>query len=274
MVPYFNEINNNNVVYSVDMLRIHFNIEADKNAEFGSFMRYVVLQHLAEHYQSARMWNYKHLLSINGVKIGLLFNSGKNSTDTLKGFIEFNPNKQHFLFLELKKHLDLFCVNYVVHTFDLAVDLKVPRQNVFFFKDKRDYRFFEKYIDSSASYGVTEYLGKRNNNGYCKLYNKKEESNLDYDLTRFEITLNELTYSNLLKQLPTIQFFEYSFFSNLTGVTSELVKMCYQYNDFTALNMLDHRTRKKIKDDLVLKTFVFPIHIFNILKENINSYII
>lgn len=267
---YFNEIEQNNKIFSLDMLRLHFKLKQNETL-ITMFQKYLTIELMAEYYYSFRSFNYKTLYEIEGLKIGLYFN-GKDREDCFKGFIEFNPNKQNLIFKKIKPYLNEVAYNYVVHTYDLAVDLRLPRANVFFLKDRRDYRFFEKYISATSQYSLTEYLGKRNNNGFCKLYNKGAESNLDYDLTRFEITLNELNFANLQKQLPTIQYFDNNFLTDLNGVTLELVRMCYQYNDYSALNFLNFRTKEKIKDTLKLSTFDFPVSVFRDLKAQVLYY--
>lgn len=90
--------------------------------------------------------------------------------------------------------------NYTVKRYDLAIDIPVSRVDVHLFKDTRKYTQFYR-----SAYDVTEYLGSGQNSGRVKVYNKTLESDLDYDLTRFEITLEVLTYESFLKVMPRIK---------------------------------------------------------------------
>lgn len=276
MLEYQNELHHNNVVFSIDKLRIHFSIRNNATAEleFKKFFRWASFMKNCDTYTSYRVFNYRDIINFpSGLTVGLMNNSA-NVKDKFAGFIEFNPNKQLNDFYEVKTLLNKFCYNYHLKTFDIACDFNLPRGNMFFLKDKRNYRFFEKHISAIDTYAVTEYLGKRGTNGFCKLYNKSAESCLSYDLTRFEITLTKLDYANLINNMPTVCYFDNNFLNaEINGLTLELVRMCYIYGDFSALSMLSRNTRYKLRDNLVLHSFDFPIHIFAQLKMQIENYI-
>ena len=69
--------------------------------------------------------------------------------------------------------------------FDLAIDIPVQRQNCFLIKDRR------LFIERRHGQELTQYLGSKSSTvGRVKLYNKSIESNLDYPLTRLELTLD------------------------------------------------------------------------------------
>lgn len=112
-----------------------------------------------------------------------------------------------------------------------------------FYKDRRDYAYFK-----SARKGVTTYLGKRLSEGFTKLYDKKKESDLDYDLTRLEITFGD-------SDLPTmpdvyIDGGQTNLMVALSGTNRVLALLLNQLDetDFqTYYGMLNYKLRKKLE---------------------------
>lgn len=105
----------------------------------------------------------------------------KNSSLLYNFTIEFNPNKvQDCPFLLFLLNLSS---NWVVKQCDFAVDIPTDIRNLCGF-DKGRKDCFMTY-DCGGS-NKTYYIGKRDNR--VKIYNKKIESDLDYDLTRIEVT--------------------------------------------------------------------------------------
>ena len=96
--------------------------------------------------------------------------------------IEVNPNKMGYHDMEfLQWALHEFSFNVV--RYDLAIDIPY-NINQLYFGDlyKKSFSMFYNDFDNK-----TYYFGK--GNGHTKIYNKKIESNLDYELTRYEVTL-------------------------------------------------------------------------------------
>ena len=85
---------------------------------------------------------------------------------------------------------------------DIAIDFREKRNNVYLVKDRR----VHTRIDSGSD-NVTEYLSKHNQHGFVKLYNKTAESNLDYVLTRLEITVKEFTWNDFLNVFPSVHVY-------------------------------------------------------------------
>ena len=101
--------------------------------------------------------------------------------------IEYNPNKCKDSEL-LKYVLDnIFSHNQftVVKQIDFAIDIM---QNIKTIKLLRDFKSSYKYFDNTGD-DITHYMRKRNSHGHLKIYNKKNESKLNYECTRYEITL-------------------------------------------------------------------------------------
>lgn len=103
--------------------------------------------------------------------------------------LDFNPNKmgddpslrsiREFL---VRNSRPILCR---VTRFDLAIDLPVERSKCFLVKDRR------MYIERRHGKEYTQYLGSKSSKvGRVKLYNKRTEADLDYPLTRLELTLD------------------------------------------------------------------------------------
>lgn len=60
-------------------------------------------------------------------------------------------------------------------------------------------------MDMYSFQNRTEYLGKRSNVGFVKLYNKSIESKLDYDLSRLEITC-EPNVHDFFQYVPNVYY--------------------------------------------------------------------
>lgn len=181
--------------YSCDMVRIHFEIYNDKDCinDFQNYINDYTRIGLTVYPINTHDFKYKNMITIeyvNGakLKLGFCFN-GYDSDDKYRGFVEFNPNKcyQNALCREDIKRLRDFCLYWDIVRWDLAVDIPISRENVSMAKDERRY---EVIMNSKSD--KTESLGQRNKEGRVKLYNKTKESNLDYDLTRLEITLGNI----------------------------------------------------------------------------------
>lgn len=106
---------------------------------------------------------------------------------------------------------------------------------------------------------VTEYQGRRNCNKFTKLYDKKAESHLDYDLTRIEFTFdrNEISFENLPQFVVydhnVINNFDLSKISASDLVLIDLLRNSPELNYY--LKNLPYKKRKKIEPylgDLVL----------------------
>lgn len=174
------------------MLRIVFDMRQDCAEAIGRRFSNPLRSDIKEYPLNFTDFKFRNLFVIDygrsSMTVGLCFNGSKKE-DVLKGFVEFNPNK---CMDSMQIHSDLSfllsrCVGYSVSRWDLAIDIPYDRERVHMTKDKR------KYELSQTSYSNrTEYLGQRNAPGRVKVYNKTVESELDYSLTRVEITMGKL----------------------------------------------------------------------------------
>lgn len=207
MIPYFNSIYRENVIYSIDMVRLRLDFSGEERiVKFGNFLSDVTKIYIEQYPQSYKAYSYRNLFKIicsNNCSfvIGLSFN-GNNKDSYYLGFLEFNPNKvaDQREFREIFSRLRIDCFTAELVRWDLAVDVPIARDMCILRKDKRKYTL----VQNSES-DKTEYLGNHNNSGFVKLYNKRLEADLDYDVTRLEVTIaGDCKWNDFLKILPRV----------------------------------------------------------------------
>lgn len=258
--------------YSCDMLRLSFIFREDCVDKLVSYFCSSCRLDCVVYPVCLIDWKYKNLVKVNcgesSLVIGIGFN-GALREDSLKGFCEFNPNKcmPHF-----SSDLDflLSCSSECkVVRFDLAIDIHVPRSCVVLDKDSRIYS-----LKMRNRQDITEYLGVRNSGGFVKLYNKTIESNLDYSLTRLEIT-SECDFEKMCSHLPVINVVQdtgqLSFlnFSSLNDTDIVLVKLLLDIEPnkrLLYLSQLGRGKRQKIAPYLTQTSYVFEYD-FDIIKN-------
>jgi hypothetical protein len=155
---------------------------------------------------STRAFAFRHLFKITcsnncSFVIGLSFN-GVDKDSYYRGFMEFNPNKvaREREFREVFSMLQDHCFCAEISRWDLAVDVNISRDRCVLRKDKR-----KRTLVENSLLDKTEYLGQRSKSGYVKLYNKTIESDLDYDDTRLELTVDgKYVYDDFVKILPRV----------------------------------------------------------------------
>lgn len=204
-MKYFNELKDQSgIIYSIDMIRVKLVASVKTLQAMASFVlndnRLDDTHRIIKHQQSFADSSYQHFFSIEyigygTVKIGLCM-LGATRDQYNSGYIEFNPNKLFNSpeFCDDYDQIIRFIPNASLLRFDLAIDIPVSRDKVMLVKDNRAYTCMAK-----SSVDKTEYLGKRNHTGRVKLYNKQIEQQLDYPLTRLEVTCDE-DYANI----PTV----------------------------------------------------------------------
>lgn len=94
--------------------------------------------------------------------------------------IRLNPNKlMHLDYIkDLLSSLMIHVSSGVIKKFDYAIDIPLPMKSVHIFDSRKE----------RGLYKGTRYLGQSGRHGYCKIYDKQKESNLDSVLTRVEFT--------------------------------------------------------------------------------------
>lgn len=96
--------------------------------------------------------------------------------------IEVNPNK-HFekeSFKEILSFVERNCTSGELIRYDYAIDVEIACENVQIFNSRKE----------KGLYKGTRYFGQRNSHGFCKIYDKGKEREIDKILTRIEHTLD------------------------------------------------------------------------------------
>ena len=244
----------NGYVYSCDMVRLSLEFRRDELKEINGYLERPDRVDIKSYPQNLTEFKYRYMYSIDYGRstliLGLGFNGCKRE-DSVKGFIEYNPNKcmgnpqcENDLQYLLSR-----TVAYEVVRYDLAIDIPYDRENVHMIKDNRK---FSLEMKSYAS--RTEYLGQRNTPGRIKVYNKTVESDLDYSLTRVEVTMGGLENvpGQFEQYMPTIwvdepqkSFTDLDELSNSQQVMVNLLKDIA--NPEYYLKQLNYHMRKKIE---------------------------
>lgn len=173
--------------------------------------------------------------------------------------LDFNPNKvandanfqliHQFLIRNSRE------VYRKIPRFDLAIDIPVERNRCFLVKDRR------MYIERRHGSEFTQYLGSKSSRvGRVKLYNKAIEADLNYSLTRLELTLD-----------PAVDYEKVSFPVVYYIDSAECVDDAVRITDterfilnallqgYGSIDGLGRKTRKKIEE--ILKFYVKQIEI-------------
>lgn len=255
-----------NITYSIDMIRLKSYISYSKFSEVEFRFNTCWKKFLKKNFSSSQLQNffYNYVIEIEeGVSFwfGFLHNSEKRQVnikdkynkvinDTYNFTIEFNPNK-------LKKndiidYLLSISDDWYIKSFDLALDIKVSILDLIWdMSGKR----IEK-IDNRGYDKKTIYLGT--GDGRIKIYNKKEESNLEItgDLTRIEISreledfaVRKIKYFDYGNKFPCVYLNNYVYsLSDYNDKT--LLAILYAVQNGYPLRNLTRYTRAKIKNML------------------------
>lgn len=230
MLNYFlHERTHEGIVYSCDKICIKGELNYSDIKSFGRSLSDFLLQHymfdirdtLSLPWQKKSLKDYKcferygigeyrynlniSLTDSSSFYFGYQHNS--NSINNCSWKIELNPNKClpcEFIVDFLTFVYSFSKVSSIeISQMDIAFDFELPRSCFYLEKDRR----ISTVINDGFN-NTTEYLSKHNSHGFCKLYNKQIESNLDYQLTRFEITLKKYDYQSVCDVLPKLHIYD------------------------------------------------------------------
>ena len=191
---YYNSlIDKYGFVYTVDMVRIVFKLAFEENEHIFHHLQHLAdydLDYTVKHYDRFGVFDYRHLFVVGHRNwqstVTLGFERGAKPSEKPYGMIEFNPNKVNGAdFDDLFRFLKISCKSMELKRYDLAVDFPCIRSLCRL--DISNLKTYELYYENGT---YTEYTGVRNKPGRVKLYDKRAESNLDYDLCRVEYTLS------------------------------------------------------------------------------------
>lgn len=192
---------------------------------------------------------------------GYYHNSNRDNSFTWK--IEINPNKclpcdDFFDFLHFIYSRSV-CNRVRISQIDLAIDFPLSRDCFFLEKDRRIYS-----LVNDGNGNITEYLSRHNSHGFCKLYDKQKESNLDNPLTRFEITLKKFCFADVVSAFPVLRFYDNSQIE-LNSILPDLGQNDTVFLDLLRLNpeffkRLTYRKRKLFEPYLNLSCSSYEIN--------------
>lgn len=294
ILTYFEPYNSDNVIYSCDMIRLKFVF----NPTFTSFPMDFIYHvswnfgYKVNRFDSTKQNSYRNMFVFSKkdddtssvIKLGFFMNR-KDSAGYHSNFIEYNPNKTNVAVIAyLFRYFNAYSVRmtrksiFELVRYDLAIDIPVDRQYVRLLKSgKRSYTRIEEK-------SLTEYLGKHNSNGFTKVYDKTIESDLDYEVTRIEVTCDSLTPA-----LPDIHLEQYQtsidfdFDLNQTDkVLVELLRRCDDTDRAYWFRQLGRVKQNKIKQYVFSDADMFKydkaaiMHVIevveNITNDNLEVY--
>lgn len=224
---YYKKSEHNNMIYSIDMLRLKTDITYNDFRELEFLINTFYKDSIKKFWTSDRVqcFHYNYVLSFNDNSFwfGFLHNSEElcaSRDDITYNFtIEFNPNKLRNNFL-IDKILTKFG-NWHLKSYDLAIDIPINILDIVYdIQSKRKVHTFSYGKDN-----ITYEIGS--GQGRVKIYNKKIESDLNIlgHLTRVEISVDceDFPISNIKRYdfdvglFPLLYLNQYLFsFSDLT----------------------------------------------------------
>lgn len=146
---------------------------------------------ISEYWQGYGVKAYKHNFNIkigdSSLYVGIQHNMKKSIQGSVDMVAKYNPNK--VFGVELASVICQFFIGNPftkVKSFDLAIDIPINILSVF---PQPEGKMSKRVIDNGGD-NKTYYFKERGSNGAIKIYNKKREACLDYELTRYEMTLN------------------------------------------------------------------------------------
>ncbi len=259
---YNTKIEDNNMVYSIDNIRLKTYITYQDFKDLESFFRIYYNDNIKKFWLSDKKssFHYNYNIEVGEGKsfiFQFMHNAESICYDKIEKrynfTIEFNPNKlkDNFLIMHI---LNSFS-RWYIRSFDLAIDIPINILDILFDKkSKRSYKIF-----SSGGDNITYYIGTKELDGSIKIYNKKIESNLSIvgNLTRIEITrryddfdlVGIKNYDYGERFLPNIFLNQYIFsFSDITTKDKTLLAILYAVQSGFSLNDLSRRYREKIEN--------------------------
>lgn len=206
--------------------------------------------------------------------VGATHNSKKQSDHT-DIVLEFNPNKctGEPILEYLLDHIYRNNKYVEVKSLDVAIDIPC---NILDLNISQSGNMGRRIIDNGSD-DRTYYFRRGRSNGHIRIYNKKRESKLNYELTRYEITLNPNMYicdmnsysvpQNLF--IPIRNIYNFQVPIDLSGTDKILLLACMDHPEY--LRDLDRRKRKKI-EQLLAENCSINFN-FNDIYHTINNYI-
>lgn len=262
---YFNNLNieSNKLSYCVDMLRLSCKMSA---LDYANLIKPFSIEPCFSMYEKSAINEFKMNHNYKGVDCSFWFGYMPNSEfynnsvsisnpKALHNFtIEFNPNKcqdNKYLIYILEHMFDIKLVSV-----DFACDLPFSITDLDFIPVNKS---FKHILDTPN--GRTYYFGKGDKR--IKIYDKTKESNLDYDLTRIEISvkvdkpfkeLKTVDLSSLV--FPLVSSSEYQLDFSDTNLDSTLKAILFACDNGFPVSYLSRRYQQKVKDYKIKKSSI------------------
>lgn len=265
IIHYFNPVYSDDLVLSIDNIVLDFyNMRPAVTEQLAIMIDNLIVQYGVEviRWTSFKPGTFSEQTSIrqkDGTSfwIGVGLNGKKTVWDRCR--VEFNPNKvgNTLAFTRVLKYLcsRTFVSQRKVARFDLAIDIPVAREQCFLVKDRR------LYIERRHGQEYTQYLGAKSSAiGRVKLYNKAVESNLDYPLTRLELTLDPVVpFENV--NWPSVYYLDTPniLFNEVRVTDTERFIIRAILSGFGSLHDLGRKIQAKIRD--ILNTYILSVTI-------------
>lgn len=256
MLKYYECVKKDDLIYSCDMVRYRLELGSNSQSLCNLLNNHDTYKSdfLIKYSRSYDYFKYGHLWTLKNDSCSFVIGLDiQGSVDV--GFIEFNPNKCMCddSFVGLLADIKSLVVTSDLVRYDLAIDIPFDRC---FCNLKKNKKMYSLLLDTSK----TEYLGKRNKEGFVKLYDKKVESNLDYDLTRLEITLKD--FSNYDNHIPSVYVLakqrDLLLDATLNCTDKVLIQLLRDSDNFNYYyNSLGRKIRKKIEPYVADKVLSF-----------------
>lgn len=253
---YLRPIEANNIIYSIDMLRLKTRITFSLFSELEFRLKTIWKDRLKRQYVSSEPYSFKYNYVVssgedNSFWFGFFHNSevsSQNENTKYNFTVEFNPNK--IKDDNILKYILNMAGDWYIKSYDVAIDIKVNILDIIY--DMSGKRV--AHIISNGYDDRTIYLGK--GDGRIKIYNKKKERglNVPYELTRVEISkeLKDFSISNIKLykfsgNLPVLYLNQYLYtFKDYEDKT--LLGLLYAVQNGFPLRDLTRVYKKKVKN--------------------------
>lgn len=253
---YNKKFENNNLVYSLDMIRLKTYITYSQFSEIDFRFKTCWKNFVKKFYTTGKIseFFYNYIINVDDDKsfwFGFLHNTEKREDGEKEVYnftIEFNPNK-------LKDNKIILYIlgltgDWYVKMFHIAIDIPINITDLIVdFSGRREMRIF-----SCGNDNKTIYLGK--GDGRLRVYNKKIESDLKIqgDLTRIEIvreiedfSIKRIAFFKYDKNFPSIYLNKY-LYSLSDYEDKTLFAILYAVQSGFPIKNLTKTYRKKIKN--------------------------
>lgn len=123
--------------------------------------------------------------------------------------LEINPNKhgKKEIFYDFMGIIEKYCYDCMINRYDYAIDIPLPPDKIKVFGTHKE----------QGLYKGTRYYGQRNKNGFCRIYDKAKEQELDTPLTRVEHVFS------LTKTTKNISFEDIYIESDNFDITTDVI---------------------------------------------------